>query len=217
MFIRSLKTFFGVIVYILFFSLALVPILVIRPNIESTHYSIAVSIWAIGTAIFFLPALAIIIKRVWFFEGNGEPVSLEHLKKILMEINDFGAPVYIKTKRNKLKASWKHQEQSWCELFENTDMKNIYELWLAFDKNTRTVIMTDKYRSADWKLSPIKVTTGWFAYPKPYFNIAIGNEWGIDNYVNSAPEDYNFVPKEIKSPILNTILKNGWNVRFSLF
>ena len=88
---------------------------------------------------------------------------------------------------------------------------------MAFDRTTRTVIMTDKYRSADWKLSPIKVETGWFAYPKPYFNITVGEEWGIDNYVNSASEDYAFAPKELKAPILNTILKNGWNVRFSLF
>lgn len=217
MFIRYAKTFFGIIIYILFFSLALIPLFVIRPNIENTHYSIAVTIWAVGTAIFFLPALAIIIKRIWFFEGKGEPIPLEQLKTILLEINDFGGPIYIKEKRNKLKASWKHQEQSWCELFENVRMKRIYELWMAFDRNTRTVIMTDKYRSADWKLSPIKVKTGWLAYPKPYFNVTVGEKWGIDNYVDSTPEDYNFTPKEIKSPILNTVLKNGWNVRFSLF
>lgn len=217
MFTRYIKTLFGVIFYIIFFSLALIPIFVIRPNIESTHYSIAVSIWAIGTALFFIPSLAIIIKRVWFFEAKGEPVPLERLQAIIKEVNDYGSPVYIQSKRSKLKASWKLNEQSWCELYENARMKKIYELWMAFDKTTRTVTMTDKRRSADWKLSPIKVETGWFAYPKPYFNVAVGKDWGIDNYVNSTPDDYTFTPREIKSPILNTILKNGWNVRFSLF
>ena len=214
---RIIKTFLGILLYILFFSLALVPILAIRANIENTYYSVAVSIWAFGTALFFLPALSIIIKRVWFFKSTGEPVPQDRLKEILMEVNEFGGPITVKMSRNKLVASWKYQEQSWCELLEKTNMKRMYELWMDFDNTTKTVFLTDKYRSTDWKLSPIKVKTGWFAYPKPYFKVTTGEEWGIDNYVDSSPDDYNFSQKEIKSPFLNTILKNGWNVRFSLF
>lgn len=217
MFMRNLKTFFGVIIYILFFSLALVPILAIRANIESIHYSIAVSIWAFGTALFFFPALSIIIKRVWLFETNSEPVPEDRLKGILLEVNDYGCPIQVRKSKSKLVASWNYHEQSWCELLEKTGKKRMYELWLDFDNASKTVFMTDKYRSTDWKLSPIKVTTGWFAYSKPYFKVATGEEWGVDNYVDSSPEDYNFAPKEIKSPFLNTILKNGWSVRFSLF
>lgn len=96
MLIRSMKTLFGVILYVLFFSLALVPILVIRPNIEGVHYAIAATIWALGTAIFFFPALAIIIKRSWSFYGKGEPTALDRLQAILMEPNELNAPVFCK-------------------------------------------------------------------------------------------------------------------------
>ena len=96
-------------------------------------------------------------------------------------------------------------------------MKKLYELWLSFDNNTKTVSMTDKYRSVDWTLSPIKLKTGWFALRKPYFRVETGEAWGVENYVDSDPDTYSFSPNEIKSPVLNTIVKSGWNVRFSLF
>lgn len=214
---RSMKMFFGVILYLLFFSLALVPLLVIRPHIESVHYTVATTIWALGTALFFFPALAIIIKKAWLFKGKGEPAAVAKLHMLLLETNEFNAPVTVNKIKNKLVATWKHQDQSWCELLEKKKMKKLYELWMDFDNNTKTVIMSDKYRSADWKLSPIKLETGWFALSKPYFNVKTGSEWGVENYTDTSPDDYSFTPNEIKSPFLNTILKNGWNVRFSLF
>jgi len=215
--IRYIKTFSGVILYILFCFVALLPVLVIRTNIESIHYTIAVTIWSIGVCLFFFPALAIIIKKAWYFEGKSEPVALDKLQKILLEINKFDAPVSVQSQRKNIIFTWRHQDQSWCQLLEDAKLKKLYELWIYFDNRTKTVTMTDKYRSADWTLSPIKLETGWFAYSKPYFRIATGNAWGVENYADSSPQDYSFSPNEIKSPVLNTIIKNGWNVRFSLF
>lgn len=217
MFKRYIKTFLGVVLYIVFFSLALLPILVIRPHIEDGHYAIAVTTWAIGTALFFLPALAIIIKRTWFFTGSGEPVSLAVLQHILSGINELDCPVRVKKQRKKMIVTWRYQDQSWSELLEKKGIKRMYELWLRFDNSTKTVSMSDRYRSVDWTFSPFKVKTGWFTIRKPYFKIATGLNWGIENYVDSSPDDYSFAPNEIKSPILNTILKNGWNARFSAF
>jgi hypothetical protein len=214
---RYFKTFFGVILYLLLSCLALFPVLAIRTNIESAHYAIAVTIWAIGIGIFFFPALAIIIKKVWFFKGRGEAITLERLKKILFDINDFNAPVSVDKHSKKIIVTWRHQDQAWCELLENARPKKLYELWISFDNSTRTVTLTDKYRSIDWTLSPIKLKTGWLALSKPYFRVETGIAWGVENYVDSNPDDYSFSPGEIKSPILNTIVKNGWNVRFSLF
>ena len=110
---RYIKTFSGVIFYILFTFIALLPVLVIRTNIESVHYTVAVIIWAISAGIFFLPALAIIIKKVWFFKGTGEPVALDKLKKKLLEINAFDAPVSVQNQKKSIIFSWRHQEQLW--------------------------------------------------------------------------------------------------------
>ncbi|MCL7488394.1 MAG: hypothetical protein M8357_09510 [Desulfobulbaceae bacterium] len=214
---RYIKTLAGVILYLLFCCLALVPVLAVRIHLENAHYAVAVTLWAFGAALFLVPALAIIIKKIWFFRGRGEPVTQAALEQILLGINDHDAPVHVKRQRKKIILTWRYQDRAWCELLEKKEMKKIYELRLGFDNNTKTVTMSDKYRSVDWSLSPIKVKTGWLVFSRPYFRVETGIAWGVENYVDSTPEDYTFSPNEIKSPILNTILKNGWNVRFSLF
>lgn len=214
---RHIKTFTGVLLYLLLAFLALVPVLAIRIHIDSAHYALAVTVWAFGAALFFFPALAIIIKKTWFFSGTGEPISLEQMERLLLEMNAFNAPVSVQSHGKKIIITWRHQDQAWCERLEQTRMKKMYELWLSFDNSTRTAIMTDKYRSVDWTLSPIKLKTGWLALSRPYFRVETGPAWGVENYVDSETDDYSFSPNEIKSPVLNTILKNGWNVRFSLF
>ena len=214
---RYIKTFSGVILYMLLSFIALVPVLVSRLNIENIHYTIAVTIWGVGVCLFFFPALAIIIKKAWYFEGKKEPIALDQLKQILLEINTFNAPVSVQNLKKNIMITWRHHDQIWCELLEEAKLKKMYELWLHFDNSTKTVTMSDKYRSIDWTLSPIKLETGWFAYSKPYFKVATGKAWGVENYKDSDSNDYNFSPNEIKSPVLNTIIKNGWNIRFNLF
>jgi hypothetical protein len=217
MFTRYIKTGLGFIFLFLGYYLALFPILVIRTNLEDKYFILAVVVWGVLAGIFFIPAAAAILKKVWFFKGKGEPVVLDLLHSILLEVNKIDAPVQVVKQRKKFIITWRHKDQNWCERFEKTGMKRIYELWLTFDNNTKTVTMSDKYRSANWDLSPITIKTGWLVLSKPFFRVSIGNEWGVENYQDTAPEDYSFLPNEIKSPVMNSILKNGWNVRFSVF
>lgn len=214
---RYLLTGLGFILLFFIYYLTLLPLLAIRANLEPSQFIIALVIWGILACIFMLPAAAMIIKKVWFFRGKGEPVVLKLLQSLLLDINKQDSPVLAKKQRKKNIITWRLDEQNWCERFEKAGMKRIYELWLDFDNSTKTVTMTDKYRSANWDLSPISVKTGWLVYSKPYFNIKTGRAWGVENYVDTLPDDYEYSPDEIKSPVMNTILKNGWNVRFSLF
>jgi hypothetical protein len=214
---RYTKTGLGFIFLFIFYYITLFPILVIRANLENKYFILAVAVWGILVAISFLPAAAAILKKVWFFHGKGEPVVLDLLHSLLLEANQMEAPVQVTKQRRKFMVSWRHKEQSWCERLEKSGKKRLYELWLTFDNNTKTVTMSDKYRSTNWDLSPIALQTGWFAFSRPFFKVKIGSEWGVENYQDTPPEEYGFSPNEIKSPIMNTILKNGWNVRFSLF
>jgi len=217
MFKRYMQTGLSFVLLFFVYYLALFPILVIRTNLERTYFVAAVVIWGVLAGIFLLPAAAMIIKKIWFFKGIGEPVVLDLLHSLLFEVNNLDAPVQIKKQRKKFIITWRLGDQNWCERVEKTGMKKVYELWLTFDNSTKTVILSDKYRSVNWDLSPITVKTGWLVYSKPNFKITTGEEWGVENYEDTAPEDYYFTPDEIKSPVMNTILKNGWNVRFSLF
>ena len=43
-------------------------------------------------------------------------------------------------------------------------------------------------------------------------------EWGIkENFELGSIYDYQFSPQEIKNPVMNSILRNGWAVRFGMW
>jgi len=207
----------GILLLLGTYWLTLLPILAIRTNLETKYFGVALAIWGLLAALFFLPALAVIIKNVWFFKGKGEPVVLDLLQSILLGVNELEAPVTVRKHGKKLVVSWRCSEPQWCELIEKSGMHRLYELWLRFDNNTKTVSMTDRYRSVNWDLSPITVKTGRFSFSKPFFKIALGREWGVENYEDTPSQEYTYSQNEIKSPVLNSILRNGWNVRFTLF
>ncbi|MHB8789110.1 MAG: hypothetical protein ACYDBT_04455 [Desulfobulbaceae bacterium] len=217
MFKRYMYSFAGLFCLLVVYWLTLLPILSIRTNLESRHYVLALLIWAVLAFAFVLPALATIVKKVWFFRGLGEPVVLDLLQDLLLAVNDHDSPVSVHKHGRKMVVSWRYQEPHWAERMEKNGMTRLYELWLRFDNDTKTVTMTDRYRSVNWDLSPIAVKTGWRALGSPIFKVDTGPEWGVGNYEDTIPQDYTYSEGEIKSPVLNTILNNGWNVRFSLF
>lgn len=216
MFKRRLYTTGCLLLLFTIYGLTLLPLMAVRSHLESGQYLLAILIWVVLCALFFIPALAFIIRKVWFFEGKGEPIVLDLLQSILDSVNDLDAPVTSKKHGRKRIVTWRYADPGWCEHLEKSGMDRIYELWLRFDNTTKTVFMTDRYRSVNWDLSPVSVRTGRFSWSRPYFKVETGPEWGVENYQDTTPRDYAFEPGEIKSPIMNSILKNGWNVRFNL-
>jgi hypothetical protein len=50
------------------------------------------------------------------------------------------------------------------------------------------------------------------------FAYEIGKTWGIaESFQLGTVYDYRFVPKEIKVPIMNSILRSGWDLRFGIW
>jgi hypothetical protein len=45
-----------------------------------------------------------------------------------------------------------------------------------------------------------------------------GIAWGIqENFAPGRLYDYTFTPAIVKNPVINTLLHNGWDVRFAIF
>ena len=214
---RYLSSFLAIVLLLVLYLLSLLPILAVRHNLEPRQFVYSLLIWGILAGMLLVPALAFIMKKTWFFRGRGEPVVLDLLQDVILGVNELDCPVAVRKKGKKMIASWRCHDADWCEQFAESGMKRLYELWLRFDNHTKTVILTDRYRSVNWDLCPISVKTGRFSFSKPFFKVEIGKEWGVDNYRDTVPDDYSFTPSEIKSPVLSTIIQNGWNARFSLF
>jgi hypothetical protein len=205
------------LVMLLGYGISLLPLILVRPHLQMEPFLGAFFIWLFLFAVSLPFVVRMIIRRTWFFRGNGEPVIRDLLESMLMGVNDFNAPVSVSKKRGKLIFSWRCNEPQWCERMVLEDVRKNYELRLKFDGDTRTVSMIDRVRSVDFDLCPIKVKTGFLARPRFYCGVKTGQQWGLKNFKQTTADQYRFKPQELKSPVFNSIIAHGWNVRLDIF
>ena len=172
----------------------------------------------------FLPYLNWATRRAFTFGGEGQPVPLEALRAELKAINQFDSPVMVEERKRNLVATWKYVDARWLEIFAKAGLTKTYELHMKFDEARHTVTMVDKTKEASWSagVSGAPASGGASASASASQGVLmayeIGKQWGIrENFELGKIYDYKFVPSEIKLPILNSILRSGWDVRYGLW
>lgn len=214
---RYLLTIFAFLLLLCGYALTLVPLLVVEAGLKSQAAMTAYGLWGGLVFVSLLPVLNMLLKKIWFFRGMGKTVPLATLKKQLLAINEVQGPVQVREKKNRLIVTWHVTSPKWCEWMNRHGMNRLYELHLRFDSATNTVETVDRVRSLQFIDCPEKVKTGFFSRPKPFLQVGLGKQWGVENYRGRNPEEYSYHSREIKSPVVGTLLKNGWNVRFCFF
>lgn len=214
---RYFLTFFSLLLLLVVYLVSPLPLLMIRSTLDESTYQLALCIWGVLAALSFIPVLGRLVNKVWFFQGRGEPVTLEQLEERLLGINGVACPVQVFKKRKKLIITWRYREELWCELFCRLGISRLYELHCRFDPATQTVLLVDRLRTAHFLYCPEQVKIGLPRIPLPFFRVRLRRLGTIAQYATKEPHEYDFHPREIKSPVMGTILASGWNVRFSLF
>ncbi len=216
MLLRFAKTFGLLLLLPLGYVVTLLPLLLVWPHVQFQYLLPALIAWA---ALYLLPFpffLAFILRRVWFFQGRGEPALQDLLEFMLLAVNDFTSPVQVRKKKNSIRLSWHCDDPDWCQRMLLAGLQKKYELHLEFSAATKTVIMRDRVRHVNLSRCPLKVTSGLMSAARFYCQVRTGSAWRLTFLEQTAPFDYRFHPQEIKSPVFNTIIENGWNVRFDL-
>jgi hypothetical protein len=214
---RYLLTFGGLCLLVIGYLLTLLPLLIVRDDLSTATYFKAMMVWGLLVSFSFLPGVALLIKKIWFFHGSGQSVSEKQLCSILMAVNEMAVPIQIEQKGKRLLAKWRYDDPDWCEYMAAANVSTLYELRLKFQKSTNTVLVSDRFRRVNFDLCPVRVKTGLLAFPRPLLGIKRDNKSGLKQYKKMGPSNFQFKPVELKSPLLNTILAHGWNVRFTLF
>lgn len=214
---RHLQTFFALLALLLAALAALTPLLLVRASLDGATFLLAVCLWAALALLALIPASGMLLRNIWFFRGSGDPATLKQLQERLLAINAVNCPVSATVKRKRMIFTWRTQELQWCELFSRLDVNRLYELHCRFDADTRTVYLLDRMRLADFVVCPERVKIGRARIPLPLLRARSRRLATINQLAALEPHDYNFHPREIKSPVMGTILACGWNVRFSLF
>jgi hypothetical protein len=59
---------------------------------------------------------------------------------------------------------------------------------------------------------------GWVGFRGLVAGYERGEAWGVDeDFELGEIYDYEFAPQEIKTPVIDAILRSGWDVRFGIW
>lgn len=216
-----IKRFFSVFGLILLYMVAWVApllLIILVGGDNDAFIAVGVLVAMVFIVVGFIPYLDFIAKKVFSFPGEGEPIPLEGLRAEIKDINQFDAPVMVQGSKGKLVVTWKYVDAQWWELLAKSGLEKIYELHIKFDEGKKEVTLIDVNKSVSWRAGPaqVKVRGGFFRGIN--FSVEIGKRWGIkENFALGKVYDYKFTPQEIKAPVMNTILRNGWDVRFGMW
>jgi len=166
----------------------------------------------------FIPYLDFVAKRAFHFAGEGRAVSEKELCTVIKGINHLDAPVMVQERGKKLVATWKYVDAKWWEVLAKAGLTKVYELHMKFDEEKKEVTLIDVKKSVSWKAGPSEVRLRGGFFRGVEFSCEIGKQWGIkENFELGGIYNYEFSPQEVKNPIMNSILRNGWDVRFGMW
>jgi hypothetical protein len=217
---KFLFSFLALVGYMAFFAVLLLPLVIYEKTLDQEIFNGLLFTWLALLLTSFFPALLIIANRVWFFPGNNVyPTELSELKKQLLEINHFDLPIEAKeTKRGKIIFTWKYVDAKWWEFLAKAGLQKSYALHVRFNEKKKEAILIDVSKSLAWKVGVSGANFGWWGFRGIQTGFSIGQQYGIkENFSLGQVYNFTFDPSEIKTPVMNTILKNGWNVRFGIF
>jgi hypothetical protein len=231
---RFLLLFAGVLLYLALWALPLYGLILLW---EDQVGLLLAGIGAITVLLLlgFVPFLDAAAKRVFSFRGEGAPLPADALRAQLLAVNDWvDAPVQValRTQRTQrarrrggpgtLVVTWRYVDARWWELLAKAGLTELYELHVRLDETRRRATLIDVTKAVQWRAGPteVRVRGGWFR--GLIFAFEIGQAWGIRGPLGWDRQPgqvyaYRFVPTEIKLPVLNTLLRSGWDVRFGLW
>jgi hypothetical protein len=215
------KKFFAVFGLVLLYMAAWVPCLLVWILIAGENDAlIAVGVLAAMVLIVvgLVPYMAYVTRQVFYFPGQGPAVPEAELRRRVLEANQFDAPVMVAERGKELLVTWKYVDAKWWELLAKAGLTRIYELHVKFDDARKEATLVDVKKSVSWRAGPTQVRLGGGFFRGVDLSFEIGQAWGIrENFQLGKVYEYKFVTSEIKSPVMNTILRSGWAVRFGIF
>ncbi|MFL5698274.1 MAG: hypothetical protein ACJ797_14385 [Ktedonobacteraceae bacterium] len=212
--------FLKVILFMVVWAVVLLAAIYIPPGIGLSDNVVTVLILILTPLIFisFLPYLNYVAKSVFFSKGEGQAISQAQLQRRLEEMNTFDAPVMVQRKRRGYLFTWRYVDARWWEAFQQAGLTEMYELHVKLNERQHRATLTEVTRSVNWGVGVDGVHLGWSGFRGVVGGWERGVAWGIrENFAPGKLYDYTFTPSLVKNPVINTILRSGWDVRFAIF
>lgn len=208
--------FLGILLYMGLYALLFIPITFLDGDV----LAVATGVWGVGAFVFFFPWFIWLTKVIWIFKGDAvKPTSFEEIKKEILELNRPDLPLMVTEKSpTHLIISWKYVDAKWWEVFRKAGMTGAYRLHVKFSPDKHEARLIDIVTKINWNKGPSGFHFSFTFFRGISMEFSIGKAWGIrENFSLGKIYDFKFNNMEIKNPVLNTLLRAGWDVRFALF
>jgi len=216
--LKRFLTVFGLMLLYMLVLAGILLLVILLAGENDTLILITVLVMMVLAVAIMVPYLDWAAKKVFCFKGEGEPISEAELRAQIQAINQFDAPVTVEERKDKLVATWKYVDARWWELLARAGLTKVYELHIKFDGAQHLVTLIDVTKTVSWRAGPTEVRLRGGFFRGIILAYEIGKQWGIkENWELGQVYDYKFVPQEIKMPIMNSILRSGWDVRFGIW
>ena len=169
--------------------------------------------------ILFPPYLNFVTKRTFRFAGEGEAVSKTELHQALLTVNEFDAPVTaVQKSDDHIIFTWRYVDAKWWQILAKAGLEKVYECHVKLDEESQIATMIDVSKSISWRAGPDQVRVGFVGFRGVEFSYERGAAWGIqETFGLGEIYNYKFSNAEIKNPVMNTILRHGWDVRMGMW
>jgi hypothetical protein len=215
---KFLAVFGYIILYMFIWGLLIVPVALIANDGQDEALLLLLGM-CILIFVLFPSFLNFATKRTFRFAGEGQPAAVADVRHTLLTVNQFDAPVTAEQRsENHIVFTWRYVDAKWWAIMSKAGLEKIYECHVKLNEKNQTATLIDVTKSISWRAGTGGIKVGWVGFRGVDFRYEVGVAWGIqENFGLGEIYNYKFSPQEIKNPVMNSILRHGWDVCFGMW
>lgn len=136
------------------------------------------------------------------------------LRTALLALNRESAPWQVRDGAPEgvdLVAEWKIVDARWYEIFAKASLTKIFKVLMKLDETKGEVRAVDQEWTVEWRAGVPALSLSAEAFRGQKVEMSFGTAIGFrENFSPGVIYDYRFTTAEIKTPLQETALANGW-------
>src|SRR5690606_41060705 len=136
------------------------------------------------------------------------------LREALLGLNRDSAPWQVRDGAPEgvdLVAEWKIVDARWYEIFAKASLTKVFKVLMKLDEQKGEVRAVDQEWTVEWRAGVPTLSLSAQAFRGQKVEISFGTAVGFREDVSpGVVYDYRFTTGEIKTPLQDVVLKNGW-------
>ena len=155
-----------------------------------------------------------------FITGNKSPAAgiakqpAATLRTALLALNRESAPWQVRDGAPEgvdLVAEWKIVDARWYEIFAKASLTKVFKVLMKLDETKGEVRAVDQEWTVEWRAGVPALSLSAEAFRGQKVEMSFGTAIGFrENFSPGVIYDYRFTTAEIKTPLQETALANGW-------